>query len=283
MRTHVSRRIVPLIFMLVGPPTVAAAHDFWIEPDGFRPAAGATVELVLRVGHAGEVETFPRDPSHVRSFTFVDAAGRHDVVGIPGRSPAGYLLASRTGAIAVAYESHPRPSTLEPGKFEDYLRAEGLGPIIEERRRSNETELPGRERYSRCAKTVLRVEGDDSGDGPDATIGHVFGMPVEIVPEVDPTALTPGASIAVRVLSDGEPFANALVRLEPLEGVEPRASARTDADGRVALRVPQSGRFRVATVRMRRATDGGIAEWETHFASLTFEARDVAPESALRR
>ncbi len=273
-----SRRISSLILAFVATPSAATAHDFWIEPDAFRPVPGATVALVLRVGHAGEVETFPRDPSHLRSFICVDESGRRDVDGLRGKSPAGELAARVVGPIVVAYESQPRPSTLEPAKFDDYLRAEGLESIIEERRVRNESDLPGRERYSRCAKTVLRVEGDGAANaaGVGALFGRALGMPVEIVPEVDPTAITPGASIAVQLLSGGAPMAGALVRLEPLDAAEPRSAARTDAAGRVTLPVPRAGRFRVATVRVRRATDGGVAEWETHFASLTFESRAVS-------
>jgi uncharacterized GH25 family protein len=47
-----------------------------------------------------------------------------------------------------------------------------------------------------------------------------------------------------------------------------KLSARTDAEGRVRFRLPQGGMWLVKSVHM---IPGAKADWESYWASLTFE------------
>src|SRR5207249_7443329 len=59
-----------------------------------------------------------------------------------------------------------RSIELEPEKFESYLKDEGLERVVKIRSDRKETLKPGREVFSRCAKTLLKV-GAGAADGQD--------------------------------------------------------------------------------------------------------------------
>jgi hypothetical protein len=151
-----------LAILLLAPAGLARAHDFWIQPSTFRPQAGASVALGLRVGEAFAGEPFPRIPEYIERFVFRDAAGERPVAGRAGQEPAGLLRAARPGLNVALYESRPHPTEVEAAAFERYLKEEGLEPIAALRRRRGESGRPATERFSRCAKSLLRV-GDAGG------------------------------------------------------------------------------------------------------------------------
>src|SRR5688572_11925041 len=70
------------------------AHDMWIDPTTFLPAAGEIVGVRLRVGQDLLGDPIPRDPSQIHQFVVDDAEGRKPVVGRAGGDPAGFVRAS---------------------------------------------------------------------------------------------------------------------------------------------------------------------------------------------
>jgi hypothetical protein len=238
----------------------AAAHDFWIELSTPRAAPGEPVAARLFVGDQGTGEPFPRDPAHLLRFWAAGAAGEAPLLGRRGADPAGVFVAPAAGVVAVGYASRPTPLALEPAKFAAYLDQEGLPRV-----------RPGRELFSRCAKALLPV-GDGQGDGFD----RVLGLTLELVPERSPFTLAAGDELVLRLVYEGRPLAGALV--DARQRGEPAAtSARTDAEGRVRLRLLGPGLWLIAAVHMTEAAPGQGAEWESFWASLSF----VVPERAI--
>src|SRR5262245_11005931 len=82
-------------------PLLAAAniwaHDMWIEPAAFCPAAGQIVGVRLRVGQDFIGDPLPRDPALVREFVFEDAEGRKPLIGRSGSDPAGFFRIAAAG------------------------------------------------------------------------------------------------------------------------------------------------------------------------------------------
>jgi uncharacterized GH25 family protein len=144
-------------------------------------------------------------------------------------------------------------------KFDRYLGEEGLERIRGLRKAG---EGPVREIYSRCAKSLLRV-----GDGSSG-YDRALGLELELVPERDPYSLKPGEALPVRLLYRGEPLDGALVIA--LASPDSKVSART-AGGRASLVLDRPGRWLVKAVHMVPAPEGSGAEWESLWASLTFE------------
>jgi uncharacterized GH25 family protein len=256
----------------------AAAHEFWIQPSAFRPAPGASVRLDLRVGDGLPGEARPRDPQRLLSFVAHDASGTRDVAGVDGKSPAGVLRPETSGACVVAYHSTWSAIELPSEKFESYLAEEGLERIAALRAERGEQDAPGKERYCRCAKALLAV-GGASAPGFDRKVG----LPLEIVPIVDPSA-PPGGRLTVEVLFEGAPVRDVRVRAFHAEVAGETADVvvegRTDESGRVTLALTEPGFWLVAGVHMVEAPDDSAADWQSYWASLTFDAAfDKAPRA----
>ena len=243
----------------------ALAHDFWIEPSTFRPAVGSTVALRLVVGQGFRGDALPRNPALIVRFVLVSDAGETAVAGRPADEPAGSVRIDRPGLQVAGYRSRTSQVSLEPAKFEEYLREEGLEAILTERTRRGEGQKPSRELFSRCARTLLQA--GDAASGSDRPLGFTL----ELVAEKNPYALAPGAELPVRITYEGKPLANALVAALPYDEPDRKLSQRSDANGRVVFRLPRVGVWLVKAVYMVRTKDNPDADWESFWASLTFE------------
>jgi uncharacterized GH25 family protein len=245
-------RAYVLAAVLVSSP--ALAHDFWIEPSAFTPEAGQLVKLKLWVGERLGGETLPRNESLIESFSAVRGTAAAPVLGIDGSDPAGILRPAAPGGVIIAYRSLRSAVELPPDKFKAYLALEGLKSVD-----------PGREVFSRCAKSLLAVNGRG-----DTTFTQPVGLTLELVPEADPYTLAPGDRLTVRLLYQGEPLAGALVMaLDAVDADKPQ-QIRSDALGRATFTLPRSGSWLVKAVHMIRAPRDAGADWESFWASLTF-------------
>jgi uncharacterized GH25 family protein len=243
----------------------AAAHDFWIEPSTFRPASGQLVTAALRVGQKLSGEPLPRIPPLIDRFVLRGTSGESPVIGSPGRDPAGYARIADGGLHWIGYQSNAYPVTLEAQKFEDYLRDEGLERIVAARAKSGQSVAQGRERFYRCAKALLDTEGTSSGfDSP-------LGFTLELVPHRNPYAMKAGGELPLSLLFRGKPAANVLVVAMNRDDPERAVRARTDATGKVKLRLPRAGFWLIKAVQMESAPAGSGVDWESWWASITFE------------
>ncbi len=84
--------------------------------------------------------------------------------------------------------------------------------------------------------------------------------------------MKPGESLTVRVLFKGAPAANVQVIAASATG-KPTPVGATAADGRISVRIPASGVYRLHALQMERCTDQSAAEWESYWATLTFEVQ----------
>ncbi len=249
----------------------ASAHEFWIEPSAHLLERGARIGVRLCVGDGYEGWSQARNPGRIESFVASGPAGLQQVVGLDGADPAGALRLAAPGDYVIAYRSDRAFTEMPSVEFDAYLRDKGLNRISAERQ-AHATGRPVREAYSRHAKALVRV-----GEAPGLPSDRVMSLPLELI--ADAAGATPDGQRGFRLLHEGQPLAGALVAAvrpgtpdEPLE-------ARTGADGRVGFRLQAAGRWRVAAVHMMRAPRAIGADWESLWASLTFEL--PAAESAM--
>jgi uncharacterized GH25 family protein len=268
----------PFVLALLANASAGAArltaHDFWIEPSTFHPAVGSTVGARLMVGQGFRGDPLPRNPALIAKFVLAAESGETAVIGRSGDEPAGTAAIASPGLQWLGYRSSNSFVTLEPKKFEDYLREEGLESIVAERARRGESEKPSRELFSRCAKALLSPPGA-SGAGFDRALGFTL----ELIPEKNPDALRAGEELPVRLLFEGKPLEGALVVALPYEHPDQKLSQRTDAKGRARLRLPQGGVWLVKAVHMvaAPAAEASRADWQSLWASLTFEIPSGSP------
>lgn len=254
--------------------TTAGAHDFWIEPSRFASGPGETVTLRLLVGERFHGEPLPRNDALLARFVLSGPSGETPVAGRDGIDPAGSVTPASPGLHVVGYRSRYSVIELEPGKFESYLAEEGLESISRLRAARGESGRGVRERFSRCARSLIAV-------GPTAEVarGHdaPLGLTLELVAEANPYALAAGDELPLRLTFDGAPLAGVLVSALAKGAPQATVAARTDAAGRVRLRLATAGEWLVKAVHMVALPPGEDAEWESTWASLTFElpARDA--------
>jgi uncharacterized GH25 family protein len=255
-------RRAALIYLVFFVPAVQA-HDFWIEPESFRPAVGQKVPVHLYVGMDFKGDPAPYIPEWFERYVYVDAQGEKPVPGLPGDDPAGTVPITAAGLTVIGYRSTKFSVSFDTAEeFEKYLIKEGL--------ERNLALLKGKpsqgkitENYSRCAKALVM-------NGTAATAAdRVLGFRIELVAEKSP--YTDKGSIPFRLLYENRPLAGALVvafnKAAPLD----KLKARTDPDGRVILDIKRRGTWLVTAVHMIPAPRGSDAQWESIWASLSFE------------
>ncbi len=260
-------------FLTIGSGSLLA-HDMWIEPATFSPAGGQIVAVRLRVGQDLIGDPVPRNPALIKQFVVEDAEGRRDVVGRAGADPAGLVRVASPGLAVIGYYSHPSAVELSAEKFDQYLKEEGLDTAAALRARRSQTGAV-REIFSRCSKSLIlsgstnKMEGDRS-----------LGFPLELVAERNPYLMIAGQDLPVRLTYEGKPLTGALVvainQVSPAE----KLMARSDANGRVRFRLPRGGIWLVKAVHMIPAPAEAHADWESFWASLTFDLKGAANVSS---
>lgn len=239
----------------------AGSHEFWIEPSSHKLEVGSIVSARLRVGEHFIGDPLPRREEHLVRFVLAGREGEAPMLGTDGRDPAGSARIPSAGYFLIGYESRATTALLADELLARYLEEEGLLPFFEGDRRG-----PIKDHFSRFAKSLLLAGGARSGGGYDRPVG----LALELIPEADPALLAPGAALPLRLLLAGRPVANVQVsarsRARPLDKV----LARTDTEGRVRLPIAGVGPWLVNAVYLRPLA-GKTAEWESLWASLTFE------------
>ena len=259
------RRAV-LAGLLIAAAAAMEAHDFWIEPSSFRPAVGSQLSVSLRVGEHFRGEPVPRNAPKIVKFVIASPAGEVSIGGLPGTDPAGFARVTTPGFLVIGYRSSRTPITLEAEKFEKYLQDEGLEGVLKARAAKNESARPGNEVYSRCAKALVAANGTGE-DGFDRALGFTL----ELVAESNPLKLRPGDTMKMRLLYEGRGLAGGLVKLTHRDDPDNTVTARTGADGAVSFRLPRKGVWLARVVHMVAAPADTGADWESLWASLTFE------------
>lgn len=251
--------------------SAAGAHDLWIEPSSFHPARGERIAIRIRVGEHFKGDLVPRSSQRIERFAAVappapDAAGLElPLPGVDGTDPAGLATLPLPGTWILVYDTNHAFVELDGPKFESYLTEEGLERISALRSQAGKTAARARDMYSRCAKSLIVVEGEGQ-TGYD----RVLGLPLELVPEASPAALPAGGELPVILLYRGEPLAGALVVAIRKDQPMAKVSARTGKDGRVRLRLDGPGDWLIKAVHMIPAPAKSGADWESFWASLTF-------------
>jgi hypothetical protein len=179
------------------------AHDLYLMPSVFRTHNGATIVVSLHNGDAfplSEVAPTPERLQDVR-LTGTDSEAAVRDLKIVGNETVGTVLVPASGSLVLSVRTLPNHIDLPPDKFLSYLKEEGLDDVIAWRARHDETAQPGRERYTKFAKSLIQ------SDKSDSFFGHVVGFPIEIIPLSDPYAVHAGSRLPVRVLFRGKPIA----------------------------------------------------------------------------
>lgn len=260
--------IIAALTLLASLP--AAAHEFWLWPQPFAPAPGAKTRITLQVGEyfngdlIGFAKTNVAAVRHYAAGTMKDLQSR-----VPDQAILSELKLAfpRAGTQLIAFDSQPNQITLPAEKFHAYLHDEGLDAVIRQRETSGTATLPGRERYRRNVKSLLRVGGRS-----DAAYAVRTGQRLEILPLADPFERSKNEALDFQLLFDGKPLANALVKAwHKRDGQTLMIRAHATAQGTVRFTLPYDGAWMISVVHMIPATDSAEVDWDSFWGNLTFE------------
>jgi uncharacterized GH25 family protein len=257
--------------LLCGASSIATAHEFWVEPSTFSLAAGARLDVRLCVGDGIEGWPIPRNERRIERFETIGRSEKLPLLGIDGADPAGIARLQMPGGYIVAFESKYTLANMPAGQFSAYLKEKGLEQILVLREQRGESQRGARDAYSRHAKALIRV-----GESQERLVDRAIGLKLELIAEPERA----GDERSFRLLHEGKPLANALVTATLLGAAAGDLNTRTDKHGRATFSLRTAGAWRIATVHMIKARDAVPADWESLWASLTFELS--APEPIAR-
>ena len=135
------------------------------------------------------------------------------------------------------------------------------------RQHEGSTGAPGRERFSRCAKSYVVA-----GTGTAAAHLPPLDFILEILPEWRALPLHAGDRLRVQLRYRGEPLSGALIKAFPDNHPNRIQGQRSDREGRADFAVDEPGVWFIKSVHMIDA--GGDADWESFWASMTFNVAD---------
>lgn len=249
------------LILLIGLPVFA--HTLYFLPGKFRVTPGETLVVSLHNG-----DSFPEADDGVAPERIGEAAltGGGGVKPITdflrlGRATHAVVKVDGIGSQWLGLRTRNNLLETDRAKFEQYMRDEGLTNTL------GEPAGPVRERYVKHAKALVVSGAADDG------WKRVLGLDLEFVPEADPSALKPGDVLPVRVLWKGEPARG--VRVEKAWAAAGRhaieIAGRTDAEGRILIPLDKAAKWRLHTVVMEPTKGDPEAEWQSYWATLTFE------------
>lgn len=252
------QKLLPLLLI-----TSLYGHDLYLMPQKFRPAAGEKILLSIHTGDGFPLSEQAVDFNRVTALPAIPLSEWRTM-----NKATHATVTVRDGSQFFAVQTNARFIEMDPAAFEDYLKKEGLTGSLALRKAKNEATAKGREMYSKFAKTYV-VAGN-----PNTSFSKPLGVKIEIVPLADPSALKPGSSLPVQLLYMGKPLADSQIEIatsaNPSTKSEIQIAGRTDKDGKLAVKIPGSGRIRLHSMKMERANEA-THDWESFWASLTFE------------
>jgi len=255
---------------LLASATLAAAHETWLMPSNMRVATGRTVELHVTSGMKFPANELPIDPTRVVRAE-VRTGGNVERLRAPRatRRSLRYIWTPRQPGVAtISIALKPRTLELEPKLIEEYLTEIRADSTLRAQWNAVPAPRRWRETYTKYATSFVRVgkaEQDSKWNSPT-------GMDFEIVPENDPTALSAGDALPIRVLLHGAPLAGFPVGARR-EGGSADAFVTTDASGKASVPLPKQGRWLLFGTHLRRVNEPNL-EWRSDFVTMTFA---VAP------
>jgi hypothetical protein len=250
------------------------AHDCFLMAKPFRPVAGERPKIAIHIHDDFPGQHVAWNPNRILRFHHW-FGGVLQLSESPKPSPDSsgvFVNTDQPGVHLIALDWAPRLIEIDGTRFTNYLKSEGLSHVIKARADQQLQDQPGRERYSRYIKTLVF-----SGEGNDRAVRTVVGQTMEIVPLDNPYARVLGDSVRFQLLFRGQPLAGALVSAtfagHGAKNHHYAQSGRTDRQGVFSVRMTHAGAWLVRTVHMLPRDDDMDADWESWWASVTFEMR----------
>jgi uncharacterized GH25 family protein len=246
------------------------AHDMYLLPARFVLEEGMLLSVGLHNGDSFPDSEVSPVLERVRDMKLLSATGAWNILNLHlvEKTVQGEVRVPRAGSYVLTARTILHAFQLPAKDFNAYLKEEGLEHVIAWRQQHGETQTAGRERYAKHAKALLTTGGKNEFHS------RATGLAIEMVPEISPYDLKPGADLPIRILLRGNPASDLQVETSWASAGTPTKIAivgHTDQQGRLTIPHLAPGKWRTHTVSMERCKDSAEADWESSWASLTFE------------
>jgi len=257
-----------LLSTIVLGATTLAAHDFWLVPQLFRINPGDSVTISANTGMDFPNSLSAVTPDRVNQFILVGKSIKKNITDlkVQGNSLVTECTFKESGTYVVGIDLKPKEIKLTAEEFNEYLLHDGLPNIYELRKKEGILDKDAVEHYSKYPKAIIQV-----GKKLDKVPLKPLGLPIEIVPKVNPYGLKIGDDLEVTVLFQGKPLSGAAIAWSyPGKGEEFAGSKETDINGTAVIPLDKAGPYLIRLTHMewvKKTTH----EWESYWTSLTFE------------
>lgn len=261
-----------LVCLLLSVVTAVFSHEFWLLPERFFLNIGETIPVKIEVGEDFTGKRWGGGSRRIETLKLFTPTATKDLATTIQQGDSGVvapvLTLEENGTQVLILATNSSFIELEPAKFLAYLKEDGLENVVDYRQKNNEITKKGREKYRRCAKTLLQVSNEYNGLPTKNT-----GMILEIIPNKNPYQLAQSESLTCQFLYEQKPLKNALVRCWwRVNGKTEVEFRRTDDQGNATFDLVKKGKgnYMVSTVRMVRLSNDPKADWQSTWGSLTF-------------
>ncbi len=252
------------------------AHEFWLQPQKFFYSIRDVAYIRFLVGENFTGTNWNGNKDKVKLLVHFDPTGAANDLTAKLSAKMGdslQLPLKDEGTHMVIFNSTNTFIKLESEKFNEYLKDDGLDNIALYRAAKKEDTLAGREYYQRSVKTLIQV-----GESLNNQCTNPTQLPLDIIPRENPYIIPVRKGgmgiekVKFRVLFKGDPLKNALVKIWYHSKPNQVAfeTARTNNRGWITTE-RHSGPFLVSCVHMERSTIDTVADWQSYWASLSFE------------
>lgn len=247
------------------------AHEFWLHPDKFIYQPGDLINIKLLVGENYEGQNWSGNNSSIQSLQLHLDNAIDDMESHIGDSTGDSLQFAiyDEGTYLLTYNSKNKFIELDPQKFLEYLKEDGLQNAIDYRAANNENDSMGREYYQRSVKTIFQV-----GAKKNTNYKKETNLPVDIIPLHNPYEVRKNVrhgEFGVKVLFQKKPLAHQQVFVwHRVNKKTDKLQLTTDAQGLVKFPLTAEGRWMVSTVKMERVTGDSAVQWQSYWGSCTW-------------
>ena len=264
-------RILALLLGLVfSSATAASAHEYYLLPQDFTPAAGTSVNVEHRLGQKFNGNQMPWVTLwNIRSEMWQDGQST-PVKGIDGDRPALKISPDKSKLTTIIHQSNIDFLTFSTWeKFVSYTNKEGLAYAQQASNDGTKPKEKLREAYARYAKTLITPAG--SAEGNDISTG----LKIELIALKNPMSLSKSDPMPIQLLFDGKPLSGA--NLKVFVGIDTEVAHRiiTDAQGKANVPAEGAGPYLLNAIHMTEPQSEEAksknAHWESFWASLTFK------------
>lgn len=247
---------------------MTTAHEFWLQPEKFIYKRGEPINIRFNVGENFEGENWKGNKEKINALHLYFGGVQTDISDHLTEASGDSLQLNiyDEGNALIAFNSTNSFIELEPAKFNDYLKEDGLQGTIRYRTEHGETDSIGREYYQRCSKTLVQIGSIQSNAHKIPT-----SLPLDIIPQANPYQLKDGDTLKATLFFQKKPLTNALVKVWHRAGGQSKMTdLLSDENGQVAFPVYVNGQWMISSVHIIRLDKDPKAHWQSYWGSFVW-------------